>query len=174
MAVTQKLVTTNFNVESAASFVSSFANNDYFVFAGKHTPYPGSDAILTTPNNSVKSTNLDVYDNMIFAKRISSGDVAHVIPKYLWTANTFYHKYDHRDGDLYTKPFYTVVDEGTEYNVYKCLFNNSNTTVNTNSTVAPSGKILDPSQPAISISGNTCTVFPRHSTRSLQQPITFL
>lgn len=144
MAVTQKLVTTNFNVESAASFVSSFANNDYFVFAGKHTPYPGSDSILTTPNNSVKSTNIDVYDNMIFAKRISSEDVVHVIPKYLWTANTFYHKYDHRDGDLYTKPFYTVVDEGTEYNVYKCLFNNSNTTVTTPSTSAPNSKLSNP------------------------------
>lgn len=144
MAVTQKLVTTNFNVESAASFVSSFANNDYFVFAGKHTPYPGSDAILTTPNNSVKSTNLDVYDNMIFAKRISSSDVVHVVPKYLWSSNTFYYKYDHTDGDLYTKRFYTVVDDNTEYNVYKCLFNNSNTTVNVNSTVAPSVKTVDP------------------------------
>ena len=144
MSVTQKLVTTNFNVESAASFVSSFANNDYFVFAGKHTPYPGSDAVLTTPNNSVKSTNLDVYDNMIFAKRISSGDVAHVVPRYLWSANTFYHKYDHTDGDLQTKQFYTVVDDSTEYNVYKCLFNNSNTTVNVNSTVAPSVKTIDP------------------------------
>lgn len=144
MAVTQKLVTTNFNVESAASFVSSFANNDYFVFAGKHTPYPGSDAILTTPNNSVKSTNLDVYDNMIFAKRISSSDVVHVVPKYLWSSNTFYYKYDHTDGDLYTKRFYTVVDDSTEYNVYKCLFNNSNTTVNVNSTVAPSVKTVDP------------------------------
>jgi hypothetical protein len=144
MSVTQKLVTTNFNVESAASFVGSFANNDYFVFAGKHTPYPGSDAVITTPNNSVKSTNLDVYDNMIFAKRISSGDVVHVADKHLWSSNTFYDKYDHRDGDLHAKRFYTVVDEGTEYNVYKCLFNNSNTTVNVNSTVAPSGKILDP------------------------------
>lgn len=144
MSVTQKLVTTNFNVESAASFVSSFANNDYFVFAGKHTPYPGSDAAITTPNSSIKSTNLDVYDNMVFAKRISSSDVAHVIPKYLWTANTFYNKYDHTDGDLYTKPFYTVVDDSTEYNVYKCLFNASNTTVEVNSTVAPSAKTLDP------------------------------
>ena len=144
MSVTQKLVTTNFNVESATSFVSSFANNDYFVFAGKHTPYPGSDANLTTPNNSVKSTNLDVYDNMIFAKRISSDDVVHVIPKYLWSSNTFFYKYDHRDGDLYDKRFYTVVDEGTEYNVYKCLFNASNTTVSVNSTVAPTGKLLDP------------------------------
>lgn len=143
MSVTQKLVTTNFNVESAASFVSSFADNDYFVFAGKHTPYPGSDSNLTTPNNSVKSTNLDVYDNMIFAKRITSTDVAHVIPKYIWSSNTFYNKYDHRDGDLYTKKFYTVVDESTEYNVYKCLFNASNTTSNVNSTVAPSTKSLD-------------------------------
>jgi hypothetical protein len=144
MAVTQKLVTTNFNVESAASFVGSFANNDYFVFAGKHTPYPGSDAILTTPNNSIKATNLDVYDNMIFAKRIASSDVVHVVPKHLWSSNTFYYKYDHRDGDLYDKRFYTVVDNSTEFNVYKCLFNASNTTVNVNSTVAPSLKTIDP------------------------------
>jgi len=144
MAVTQKLVTTNFNVESATSFVSSFANNDYFVFAGKHTPYPGSDSVITTPNNSVKSISLDAYDNMIFAKRISSSDVVHMIPRYLWSANTFYYKYDHRDGDLFEKPFYTVVDESTEYNVYKCLFNASNTTINVNSTVAPSVKTLDP------------------------------
>ena len=144
MSVTQKLVTTNFNVESAASFVSSFANNDYFVFAGKHTPYPGSDAVLTTPNSSIKSTNLDVYDNMIFAKRISSSDVVHVVSRYLWSSNTFYHKYNHRDGDLYEKRFYTVVDDSTEYNVYKCLFNASNTTVNVNSTVAPSTKTIDP------------------------------
>ena len=144
MAVTQKLVTTNFNVESAASFVGSFANNDYFIFAGKHTPYPGSDAILTTPNNSIKATNLDVYDNMIFAKRISSSDVIHVVDKYLWSSNTFYHKYDHRDGDLHIKRFYAVVDNSTEFNVYKCLFNASNTTVNVNSTVAPSVKTIDP------------------------------
>lgn len=143
MSVTQKLVTTNFNVESAASFVSSFANNDYFVFAGKHTPYSGGDSNLTTPNNSVESTNLDVYDNMIFAKRITATDVVHVIPKYIWSSNTYYDKYDHRDGDLFTKRFYTVVDESTEYNVYKCLFNASNTTSNSNSTVAPSTKGLD-------------------------------
>ena len=109
MSVTQKLVTTNFNVESAASFVDSFANNDYFIFAGKHTPYPGSDANLTTPDNSLKSTNLDVYDNMIFAKRVTSSDVIHSIAKHLWTSNTFFYKYDHTDGSLYDKNFYTVV-----------------------------------------------------------------
>jgi hypothetical protein len=140
MSVTQKLVTTNFNVESAASFVDSFANNDYFIFAGKHVPYPGSDAILTTPDNSLKSTNLDVYDDMIFSKRVTSTDVVHTISKYLWTANTFFDKYDHTDGNLYNKKFYTVVDDSTEYNVYKCLFNASNSSVTVNSTVAPFGK----------------------------------
>ena len=144
MSVTQKLVTTNLNVENATNFVNSFDNNDYFVFAGKHTPYPGSDTNITVPIDSVKSTNLDVYDNMIFAKRISSSDVAHVISKHLWSSNTFYDKYDHRDGDLYNKKFYTVVDEGTEYNVYKCLFNSSNASVNVYSSVAPSIKTLSP------------------------------
>jgi hypothetical protein len=144
MSVTQKLVTTNFNVESAASFVSSFADNDYYVFAGKHTPYAGSDSNLTVPNNSIKSTSLDVYDNMIFAKRVAESDVAHVITKHLWSSNTFFYKYDHTDGSLYTKNFYTVVDDTTEYNVYKCLFNSSNSTVTVNSTVAPSTKAIDP------------------------------
>lgn len=144
MSVTQKLVTTNFNVESATSFINTFADNDYFVFAGRHVPYPGSDANLITPNNSIKSINLEVYDNMIFAKRIASDDVIHVIPKYLWSSNTFYHKYDHTDGDLYNKRFYTVVDDSTEYNVYKCLFNASNSSVLVNSTVAPTIKTLDP------------------------------
>ena len=143
MSVTQKLVTTNFNVESAASFVNSFDNNDYFIFAGKHTPYPGSDANLTIPDNSLKLTNLDVYDNMIFAKRITSSDVVHSISKYLWTSNTFFNKYDHTDGNLYDKKFYTVVDDVTEYNVYKCLFNASNSSVTVNSTVAPYGKSLN-------------------------------
>lgn len=144
MSVTQKLVTTNFNVESATSFVDTFADNDYFIFAGRHIPYPGSDANLTTPNNSIKSINLDVYDNMIFAKRISATDVVHVIPKYLWATGTYYDMYDHTDGGLYDKKFYTVVDDSTEYNVYKCLFNASNTSVLTNSTVAPAVKTTDP------------------------------
>ena len=138
MATTQKLVTSNFNVHSAASFVNTFANTDYFIFAGKHTPYPTSDSAITVPNNSVKATQLDIYDNMIFAKRVSESDVIHMIPKNTWVSNTFYNQYDHRDGDLFTKPFFTMVDDDTEYNVWKCLHNASNTTYTKNSTIAPS------------------------------------
>ena len=138
MATTQKLVTSNFNVHSAASFVNTFANTDYFIFAGKHTPYATSDVTIEVPNNSVKTTHLDVYNNMIFAKRVSENDVIHVVPKYTWTSNTAYSQYDHRDGDLMTKQFFVMVDDDTEYNVWKCLHNASNSSVTVRSTISPS------------------------------------
>ena len=138
MAVTQKLITSSFNVAAAANFINSFANNDYFVYAARHIPYVGSDAIIPVPNNSIHDTDTDVYDNMVFAKRISSADVVHMAKKNLWEANTHYAMYDHNDGELETKNFFITVDDDTEYNVWKCLFNKSTDTINVNSTVAPS------------------------------------
>lgn len=138
MAVTQKLVTSNFNVLMAEKFVESFTNEDYFVFAGKHMPYPGTDGTISTPNNSVKCTHLDVYNDMIFSKRVSNTDIIQMIPRYNWSSNTYYDMYDHRDGSLFDKQFYTVVDDDTELNVYKCLYNKSNSSVTTYSTISPS------------------------------------
>lgn len=138
MSVTQKLVTSNFNVATAANFINSFANNDYFVYAARHVPYAGSDTSIPVPNNSINTIDTDVYDNMIFAKRVTSSDVAFMAKKNLWTSNTYYDMYDHQDGALETKNFFITVDDDTEYNVWKCLFNNSTDTVTTRSTVAPS------------------------------------
>jgi hypothetical protein len=138
MSVTQKLVTSNFNVSAAANFINSFANNDYFVYAARHVPFPGSDTNIPVPNNSVYATDTEVYDNMIFAKRVSSDDVVHMTHKYLWTSNTYYDMYDHLDGSLESKAFFITVDDDTEYNVWKCLFNNSSNNVTRRSTVAPS------------------------------------
>lgn len=138
MSVTQKLVTSNFNVAAATNFINSFANNDYFVYAARHVPYTGSDTTIPVPDNSIHTTDVDVYDNMIFAKRVATTDVVHMAVKNLWTSNTYYDMYDNLDGDLETKAFFITVDDDTEYNVWKCLFNNSSNTVTTRSTVAPS------------------------------------
>ena len=138
MAVTQKLITSSFNVAAAANFINSFANNDYFIYAARHIPYAGSDTIIPVPNNSIRIVDTDVYDNMIFAKKVSSADVVHMAKKNLWESNTHYSMYDHLDGDLETKNFFITVDDDTEYNVWKCLFNKSTDAVNVNSTVAPS------------------------------------
>ena len=138
MAVTKKLITSSFNVAAAANFINSFADNDYFVYAARHIPYANSDTIIPTPNNSIRTIDTDVYDNMIFAKKVSSADVVHMAKKNLWESNTHYSMYDHLDGDLETKNFFITVDDDTEYNVWKCLFNKSTNTINVNSTVAPS------------------------------------
>ena len=78
---------------------------------------------------------------MIFAKKIEGVDVSSMIKNHEWTSNTVYSEYSHLDGDLIDKQFYTVVDDTTEYNVYKCLSNNKGA----NSTVAPSrvGSLAD-------------------------------
>lgn len=138
MSVTQKLVTSNFNVAAAANFINSFVDSDYFVYAARHIPFTGSDTSIPVPNNSISAIDTDVYDNMIFAKRVTSDDVVHMVKKNLWTSNTYYDMYDHLDGDLENKDFFITVDDDTEYNVWKCLFNNSTNAVSVNSTVAPS------------------------------------
>ena len=144
MSVTQSLITTNFHVEMAKRFVESVATDNYFTFAGKPTPYPGSDSIITTPDDSVQTSHLDVYNDMVFAKKIGQDDAVHMINKYTWTSGTFYDEYDHQDPDLYNKKFYVVTQDGDEWNVYKCIDNASNSTVQTVSTQVPSGKDTEP------------------------------
>jgi hypothetical protein len=138
MSVTQKLVTSNFNVAAASNFINSFADSDYFVYAARHIPFPDSDSNIPVPNNSINTIDTDVYDNMIFAKRVDSSDVAFMAKKNMWTSNTYYDMYDHIDGALESKNFFITVDDDTEYNVWKCLFNNSTNTITRRSTVAPS------------------------------------
>lgn len=144
MAITQKLVTSNFNTHNAGQFVESFTEPDgnrYYMYAARHIPWVPEDSSIETPTNSVEQTHIQVYDDMIFAKKIESTDVIRVIPKNLWQEDTVYDQYDHRDSNLKDKQFYVTVDDSTEYNVYKCLFNNGGA----NSTVAPSktGSLID-------------------------------
>lgn len=121
MSVSKKLVTKKFNVHNAKQFVS--ANDELFVYVAKHTPYALGDDQLTEPSDSVDQSVLDVYNNMIFAKRVANTDLVHMIPKYMWTANTSYDMYSHLDGELASKEFYVVTADGGEYNVFKCLDN---------------------------------------------------
>ena len=116
-----KLITKTFNVENAKKFISS--NDELFVYASRHIPYINGDGEIPDLDNSVESTVTDVYDNMIFAKRVSNSDMVHMIPKIMWTANTVYDMYSHDDGVLYEKDFYVVSDTGSQYDVYKCLYN---------------------------------------------------
>lgn len=137
MAVTEKLVTSNFNVHNAKQFIESFSEpngNEYYMFLGKHIPYANGDSNIPSPTNSIQDSVIDVYNNMMFAKKIDSDDIVHMTKNYSWTANTVYQQYSHTNPNLINEKFFAVVDDITEYNVYKCLSN----AANTESTIAPS------------------------------------
>ena len=127
-ANTHKLVTNNFKNYSVNQFIESLtepANTIFYAFAGKHTEYTGGDSNVAYPNNSTQSLSIDAYRQMVFGKQITGNDVKVMIPRYDWTAGTVYTQYSDRDGELFGKMFYTISRAGSNYYVFKCLFNNN-------------------------------------------------
>jgi len=95
------------------------------------------DANPNTANSSV-ATEYEIWSNMIGAKKITSNDIRHVIPRYDWVANTKYIAYDHLNTNLYgdNVKFYVLT---TDNHVFKCLANNNSA----NSTVQPTSVSYD-------------------------------
>lgn len=133
----KNLVSKKLNVSTARDFVDSVKTEAaYYVFAAKHTPYANnSDTVITTPTDSLVDNTLDIYNNMIFGKRVSNNDVVEMIPRYDWSSNTVFAQYDDTDSELFTKNFYATVNAGAQFHVYKCLYNNNGAA----STVEPTG-----------------------------------
>ena len=123
-----KIVSKAFNVHNARQFIESLtepASDNYYLTFGKHTQYANSDTVVPTPLDSQSAGLFDIYNDMIFGKKINGQDTAHVINKNLWTSGTVYDMFDDNDNQLYIKNFYVAVLSGAVYNVYKCLFNNN-------------------------------------------------
>lgn len=124
------------------------ANNVYYMVASKHTEYPDGDDTVPAPTDSVLESDIQIYDEAIFGKKITSSDIIRMAPRYDWTANTVYDMYDHTDGDLFTKQFYATYNSGSTYYIYKVIDNNrgaastiepSDTTENATSFVTSDG-----------------------------------
>ena len=149
------LVTNKFRIHNAKQFVEAFdevsttsgaavsdssglLNTNMYLFIGKTTAW-SDDTTPPAPTDAVANTHYEHWRDMIAAKRITSADVSHVIPRKNWTNNTSYFAYTHNEGDLTSQDFYVMTDE---FNVYKCLANNDTTSagaVGTTSTVKPTG-----------------------------------
>jgi|TARA_R110002073_G_scaffold175180_3_gene332479 hypothetical protein len=120
-----------FNVHGARQLVESVteaANDMYYVFTSKHTAF--SEASIPTPNESVTNSNFQTYDEMLFGKLVTSGDVAHGINNVSWANGTTYYPYDDQDVNLNTKNYYVSTLEGSDYHVWKCINNNGNSASN--------------------------------------------
>ena len=117
----------NLRVYNAEQFITSVSQsgptNIYLTF-GKPSPWP-NDAAPTQANSSVTVFN-DVWKNMMGAKLITGNDIRHATIRNDWTANTSYAMYDHCECSLRlfnaNVKFFVVT---SDWNVYKCLSNNS-------------------------------------------------
>lgn len=124
--MTKKLITNSFKnyiIDQLIESVDEPANTVYYMMLGNHLETPNSEII--TPNNSVQYLLDETYDNMLFGKNITKEDMSIMTNRYDWEANTIYTMYDHRDGDLNSKPFFVTVDSGSFKHVFKCLNNNN-------------------------------------------------
>lgn len=128
------IVTSKFRVHNAEQFVESFSeasNTIMYLFIGKPTAFP-DDNSPPTPVNSTANVELTPWREMYGVKRVTTTDVTHAVPRYNWTTGTVYDQYDDQDTNLLDDDFFVLTDE---YNVYKCLFNNSGAV----STTKPTG-----------------------------------
>jgi hypothetical protein len=130
----------NLRVNIAEQFKESVSepapNTKIYLTYGKALPWLDDD----TPNtaNVSVSTEYELWENMIGAKKITGSDVRHVIPRYNWTADKVYTAYTDRNLTLYNSntEFYVVTSQN---HVFKCLSNNNSA----NSTVEPSALNLN-------------------------------
>ena len=129
------LVTNKFKIHNAEQFIESLSETsatNLYLFIGKVDSW--SDELdPPAPTDSIANTSFDYWRSMISAKKVSSADVSHIIPRINWESNTTYTAHSQKNNEQSANNFYVVTDQ---LNVYKCLQNN---VANGASTVKPTG-----------------------------------
>lgn len=128
------LVKKNFNIHAAQQFKESFAESDpsqHYLFYSRIDPW--GDEFNPPAFSDTQYAERDIWRGITAVKKISNNSVTMSITKYSWVANTLYTQYSDTNGDLSTSNFYVITSNNE---VYKCLFNSSNSL----STVMPTGK----------------------------------
>jgi hypothetical protein len=127
-----KLVTNKFKTHMAAQFIESVSessNSLYYVFTGETLPFADDNA-PPVPTNSTFGVHNDVYDNLLFGKKIASDDVKHMIRRVNWQSGNTYPAYSYASTTLETDNFYAISEESGNYAVFKCLDNNGGAAAN--------------------------------------------
>lgn len=149
------LVTNKFRIHNAKQFIEAFdevsfsagaavtdnsglLNSNMYLFIGKVTGWD-NDSSPPSPTDSVANTHYENWRDMIAAKKVTTSDVSHVIPRKNWTNNTNYFAFTDNTSTLQSQDFYVMTGD---FNVYKCLSNsetNSQGTTASTSTTQPTG-----------------------------------
>jgi len=141
------IITDQFRILNTETFVKSFTGigtttNYYYSFLAHPNPTNTSVENYGTsgwqesppePKDSFRDEN-SYFDSMLFLKRITSNDVARIVPRVDWESGTSYDMYRNNysidnpapqtdSKTLYESRFYVI---NSEYKVYICLNNGSN------------------------------------------------
>jgi hypothetical protein len=127
------IITRNFRLTNIENFLDSVTNDSiYFTFSNPTSWVSGAS---TPVDNNLLST--DVYNDMLYAKKVSASSCSRVVKTYYWRSGLTYQEYsDSVSIDVLTnvnvtlRPYYVITGS---YNVYRCIDNNSATA----STVEP-------------------------------------
>lgn len=131
------IVTNKLKIDNAKNFkngVSLTSGNSLYLFLSKPSPWSGDGTVPEPMDYSLDTAK--TWDEMVSLKRIIPTDIAHVVKRIDWAKYKSYAAYDNLDPDLFTKPFYVI---NSEFNVYKCIYNNNEN----ESLVEPTGNSLD-------------------------------
>lgn len=124
--MTYKIVTQEARTFTAEDVVEDVNNPSgeyvYYIFLGKHVQYANSSDIVIPPVDSDEYKRA-VYGDMMFGKKVTGNDAKLMVHRFDYMANTVYGMYDDSDPDLHGKPFFVSVPRGSEYDVFKCLYN---------------------------------------------------
>jgi len=127
------------SVMNAKAFIKSLSHDDgrvakesniIYAVLGRQLPFT-QEPVASTPIETDKNKQRELWKQAIGGKKITTGDVSHVVPRHDWTSGRVYAQYRDTDTNLFSRDFYVMTDEN---NVYKCLYNNRGTA----STVKPS------------------------------------
>jgi len=136
--------TKDLSISNAKAFVSAMNASDgrntknsviLYAVVGNNYEYPNEPTPIMPADNE-QYLQYEAHREFIGAKKITTGDISHVVPRYDWTSGTVYSMYRDTDEDMYERRYYVLTNE---YNVYKCLYNNKGG----QSTVKPTGFSTD-------------------------------
>ena len=137
---TYRYATKDLSINNAKAFVTALSAADgrstknsvvLYAVLGNVYPYANEPTPVNPPDNE-QYLQYESHRQFIGGKKITTGDVSHVAPRYNWTSGTVYSMYRDTDEDMYDRAYYVMTDE---FNVYKCIYNNKGGT----STVKPTG-----------------------------------
>lgn len=128
------LIYNSFRVDNALHFFEDVGQNNYYLFFGKNTDW-SVPSVPDIPTDKLTEELISRGD-ILGIKKITSANVAFVIPRIDWEAGTIYSQYSDSVAGLDSLNFYVMTDE---YNVYKCLSNSSGEL----STIKPTGTSIN-------------------------------